>query len=44
MTDAAGPLTIVGDPNAASCDGEFCGVPVHDEQAIVNRRLDEDQV
>jgi hypothetical protein len=37
-------LTIVGDPNAAVCDGDFCEIPDHHEQAIVNRRLDEDAV
>ena len=45
MTDAAtSPLTIVGDPNAAVCDGDFCEIPAHPEHAIVNRRLDEDAV
>ena len=45
MTDAAiSPLTIVGDANAAVCEGEFCEIPAHNEHAIVNRRLDEDAV
>lgn len=45
MTDAApSPLTIVGDPNAEACVGEFCEIPDHHEQAIINRRLDEDSV
>jgi hypothetical protein len=45
MTDATtGPLTMVGDPNAAVCDGEFCEIPEHHEQAIINRRLDEDTI
>ncbi|HEY8913906.1 hypothetical protein [Lacisediminihabitans sp.] len=38
------PLQIVGDPNVASCDGDFCEIPDHHEQAVVNRRLDEDLV
>jgi hypothetical protein len=45
MTDAAtGPLTIIGDPAAAACDGDSCEIPDHHEQAIVNRRLDFDSV
>jgi hypothetical protein len=45
MTDPiASPLTMVGDPTAAVCDGDFCAIPDHHEQAIVNRRLDEDAV
>jgi hypothetical protein len=38
------PLQIVGDPNAAACDGDFCAIPDHHEQAVVNRRLDDDAV
>ena len=38
------PLTLIGDPTAAACDGEFCEIPEHHEQAIVNLRLDEDAV
>jgi hypothetical protein len=45
MTDAVtSPLTIIGDPDAAVCDGDFCEIPAHHEQAIMNRRLDEDAV
>jgi hypothetical protein len=45
VTDAAvTPLLIVGDPAAAACIGDSCEVPAHPEQAIVNRRLDEDRV
>lgn len=45
MTESiTSPLTIVGDANAAVCDGDFCEIPEHHEQAIVNRRLDEDAV
>jgi hypothetical protein len=38
------PLTLVGDPTAAACVGDFCSIPDHHEQAVVNRRLDEDLV
>jgi hypothetical protein len=47
MTDAeAGlaPLQILGDADAASCDGDVCELPQHREHAIVNRRLDSDLV
>ena len=45
MTDAAtSPLTIVGDPNAAVCEGDVCEIPAHPEHAIVNRRLDSDEI
>jgi hypothetical protein len=45
MTDPiSNPLTMVGDPSAATCDGDFCEIPDHHEQAIINRRLDEDRI
>jgi hypothetical protein len=49
MTDAISqrvttPLQLVGDPTAATCVGDFCAIPDHHEQSIVNRRLDEDAV
>ncbi|MBK4346618.1 hypothetical protein [Lacisediminihabitans changchengi] len=45
MTDARTiPLTILGDPSAAACVGDFCAIPEHHEQAIVNARLDDDNV
>jgi hypothetical protein len=45
MTDSAIiPLTIVGDASAAVCEGDFCDIPEHHEQSIVNRRLDDDLV
>ncbi|HWM33561.1 MAG TPA: hypothetical protein VNR36_04920 [Pseudolysinimonas sp.] len=43
MTDIT-PLQILGDAEAASCDGEVCELPQHREHAIVNRRLDDDAV
>jgi hypothetical protein len=45
MTDPiTSPLTLIGDPAAAVCDGDTCEIPDHHEQAIVNRRLDDDQI
>jgi hypothetical protein len=50
MTDAATPLvtpspfTLVGDSSAAVCEGDFCVIPDHHEQRVVNRQLDEDAV
>jgi hypothetical protein len=45
MTEpATTPLTLMGDPTAAACDGDFCEIPDHHEQAIVNQRLDSDAV
>jgi hypothetical protein len=45
MTDpVTSPLTLLGDPSAAACDGDFCEIPDHHEQAIVNARLDDDRI
>lgn len=53
MTDAlTAPLPIVGltpliglgDPSAASCEGDYCEIPEHHTQAIVNKKLDVDAV
>ena len=43
------PLPIIkleqlGDPLAAACEGDFCVIPEHHEQAVINRKLDEDAV
>jgi hypothetical protein len=50
MTDAARVpaqvppmLKIVAVP-AASCDGEFCAIPVNHTQAVVNRKIDSDEI
>jgi hypothetical protein len=44
-TDAATtPFTLLGDPSAAVCEGDFCVIPDHNEQKVVNRRLDDDAV
>ena len=37
-------LTPLGDAAAAVCNGDFCVVPEHHTQAVVNKRLDEDLV
>ena len=36
-------LQLLGGVGAA-CEGDFCEIPDHHEQAVVNRRLDEDDV
>lgn len=38
------PLQTLGDPSAAACDGDFCAIPDHHTQAVVNRKLDDDAV
>jgi hypothetical protein len=43
--DSALPkLQLLGDADAASCDGDFCEIPAHHEQAVMNRRIDLDQI
>jgi len=37
-------LQLVGEADAAACDGDFCAIPAHHEQAVVNRKLDDDAV
>ena len=37
-------LTPLGDAAAAVCDGDFCAVPEHHTQAVVNKKLDENLV
>ena len=37
-------LAQLGDPAAAACEGDFCAIPDHHQQAVVNRKLDEDLV
>jgi hypothetical protein len=45
MTEAATkPLQILGDASAATCEGDFCEIPEHHEQAIINRRVDSDDI
>ncbi len=38
------PLQIVGSTDAAVCEGDFCVIPEHHDQAVVNRALDADRV
>lgn len=49
MDAMTAPLPVIkleplGDPAAAACDGDFCAIPEHHTQAIVNRRIDDDAV
>lgn len=37
-------LEILGDTDSESCDGEFCEIPPHHEQAVMNRRVDSDLI
>ncbi|MBW4032116.1 MAG: hypothetical protein HIU88_05570 [Acidobacteria bacterium] len=37
-------LQLLGDPEAAACIGEFCEIPAHHEQAVINRRIDSDLI
>ena len=38
------PLQKLGESDAAVCEGDFCEIPAHHEQAIMNRRVDEDLI
>ena len=44
MSEKLDKLEILGDPEAESCEGEFCEIPAHHEQAVMNRRVDEDRI
>jgi hypothetical protein len=44
MDAAPKPLTILGDLDAAVCEGDFCEIPDHHEQAIVNAHVDDDRI
>ena len=37
-------LTILGSSDAEACEGEFCEIPAHHEQAVMNRRVDSDEI
>jgi hypothetical protein len=44
MTESlTAPITLIGEP-AESCDGDFCAIPEHHTQAVINRKLDDDAV
>jgi hypothetical protein len=38
------PFKMIGEADAAACEGDFCAIPAHHEQAVVNRKLDDDAV
>ena len=38
------PLLIIGSQDSAVCEGDFCEIPAHHEQAVVNRAVDSDNV
>jgi hypothetical protein len=38
------PLLIIAAPEAEFCEGDFCAIPDHHEQAVVNRAIDSDRV
>lgn len=49
MDAMTAPLPVIklqplGDASAGSCDGDFCAIPDHHTQAVINRKLDEDAV
>jgi hypothetical protein len=44
VTLAAPQLQLVGDVDADACVGEFCELPAHREQAVMNRRVDSDLI
>lgn len=37
-------LQILGEPEVAACEGDFCAVPEHHTHAVVNRRIDEGSI
>lgn len=37
-------LQPLGDVDADACVGEFCELPAHREQAVMNRRIDADLI
>jgi hypothetical protein len=38
------PIQIVGDLGGGVCEGDFCEIPEHHEQAVVNRAIDSGNV
>jgi hypothetical protein len=44
MSEKLEKLEILGDAEAESCEGEFCEIPDHHEQAVMNRRVDSDLI
>jgi len=37
-------LQLLGNADAESCEGDFCEIPAHHEQAVMNRRIDSDLI
>jgi hypothetical protein len=44
MNEKLEKLEILSDAEADACEGEFCEIPPHHEQAVMNRRVDEDRI
>jgi len=45
VTDiSAIPLVLVGDPRMGVCEGDFCEIPDHHEAAVINGRLDRNEI
>ena len=43
-TSVTPQLQLLGDLEAEACEGEFIELPAHREQAVMNRRVDEDRI
>lgn len=37
-------LQLIGAADVDACVGEFCELPAHREQAVMNRRVDSDEI
>lgn len=37
-------LQLLGEADAATCEGDCCDLPAHREQAVMNRRVDSDLI
>jgi hypothetical protein len=37
-------LQRVGNPAADACEGDSCRIPEHHQQAVINRRIDDNAV
>lgn len=44
MTEQPAPITLLPVGDAEVCEGEFCEIPPHHEQYVINRRVDSDRV
>jgi hypothetical protein len=43
LQTASIPLLPLGDAGVV-CEGDFCEIPPHHEQHVINRRVDDDRV